>query len=341
MRVTVFAETVHDSVSDTAFELLTRASALAKQADITALVITSGVPESDLERLARSNAGNVVVYQSNRLGFLDIETYSRVLEDYCHKYDPDVILGAATSFGRTLFPFAAMRLHTGLTADCTSLEEEPETGLLLQTRPAIGGNVTATIKTPFHRPQMATVRPHSVPPISLSADNTPGRVIRNQIPDSLFTSVTPKLLRSVPLQSSEELANAKRIVAVGKGIKRASNIEVARQLAEKLGASLGATREIVDRGWLPHSVQIGLSGKTVTPDLYIALGISGAIQHLAGMRTAKKIIAVNIDPDAPIFQIADLGIVGDIFEIIPNWLEQKAAIWNTTQLPRKSQTGSR
>lgn len=320
MKAAFFAETAGGKITGGALELLSWCRSLTSPEKITAILITPSVSGSELERLARSGAGTVIVYEDGRLDTADIPLYAALLQSCCEAEKPDILLGGATLFGRTLFPYAAMLMKTGLTADCTRLSIEPETGLLLQTRPAIGGNVTAVIKTPHHRPQMATVRPHSIPQAEpVGKANAPVR--RLAIPDRLFMAGAPKTVSSVRLPAGEELAGAKRIVAVGRGIRRKENLRLAQTLASRLGAALGASREVVDRGWLPYSAQIGLSGKTVVPDLYIALGISGAVQHLAGMRTAKKIVAVNIDPDAPIFQVADLGIVGDLFEVVPRLID--------------------
>ncbi|MGI5832289.1 MAG: electron transfer flavoprotein subunit alpha/FixB family protein [Thermoguttaceae bacterium] len=320
MNVVFFAETAEGKITEGGWELLSWSLSLTAPEKITALIISQKVDPAEPERLARSGAGNVTVWEDVRLDPADIATYATLLKSYCEKTRPDVLLGSATLLGRTLFPYTAMLLKTGLTADCTSLTVESETGLLLQTRPAIGGNVMAVIKTPGHKPQMATVRPHSAPQIP-PQHVTPGRIVRLPFSETLSPGMVQTFSRR-RLETSEGLAEAKRIVSVGKGIKREANIELARRLAERLGAALGASREVVDRGWLPHSAQVGLSGKTVVPDLYVALGISGTVQHLAGMQTAKKIIAVNSDPDAPIFQTADLGIVGDLFEVVPRWIER-------------------
>ena len=320
MKAAFFAETAGGKITGGALELLAWCRTLTAPEEITAILITPSVGEPELERLACSGAGTVVVYEDGRLDRADTALYAELLKSFCEAEKPDVLLGGATLFGRTLFPYAAMLMKTGLTADCTQLEIEPESGLLLQTRPAIGGNVTAVIKTPRHRPQMATVRPHSIPQAQ-PVGKTGALIRRLAVPDSLFTAEAPKTTSSVKLPAGEELAGAKRIVAVGRGIRRKENIRLAQTLASRIGAAVGATREVVDRGWLPYSAQIGLSGKTVVPDIYIALGISGAVQHLAGMRTAKKIVAVNTDPEAPIFQAADLGIVGDLFEVVPRLID--------------------
>ena len=321
MKVAFFAETTGGKITRGAYELLAWSRRLAAPEEIAAVIVTPSVDEAELRRLASSGARRVFLCEAPSIDRADIPACAAVLRSFCEAYRPDVLLGAASVFGRALFPYAAMQMKTGLTADCTMLEAEPETGLLLQTRPAIGGNVMAVIKTPGYKPQMATVRPRSAPsPAPYSGE--PGTITRLPLPEASRASGAPRTVSSARLALGEELADARRIVAVGKGIKREGNIDLARRLADRIGAALGATREVVDRGWLPYSAQIGLSGKTVVPQLYIALGISGAVQHLAGMRTARKIVAVNTDPDAPIFQVADLGIVGDLFEVVPRLIEE-------------------
>jgi electron transfer flavoprotein alpha subunit len=212
-------------------------------------------------------------------------------------------------------PYVAVRACAGLTADCTVLDIEKETGNLLQTRPAIGGNILATIKTPRHRPQMATVRPRSTRP----APPTPGRkgeIVHLPAPAGLLGG-RMRRVGFVADEGEHGLQDADVVVAVGRGIKKSQNIPLMAALAQALNAALGASRDVVDRGWLSYPHQIGLSGKTVTPKLYIGAGVSGSIQHLAGMQTSETIVAINTDPDAQIFRVADFGIVGDLFEIVP------------------------
>ena len=213
-------------------------------------------------------------------------------------------------------PHISMRLHAGLTADCTGLEIEAETRNLLQTRPAIGGNILATIKAPNHRPQLATVRPKSTKPSPV--DNTRnGEIIRVSLKEELIDGRVERLEFRKYAEESVDIQEADVVVSGGKGMKKAENFNLIKNLADTLGGVVGASRDAVDRGWSTYPHQVGLSGKTVTPKVYIAAGISGAIQHLAGMKTADNIIAINSDADATIFQVADFGIVGDLFEILP------------------------
>jgi electron transfer flavoprotein alpha subunit len=201
-------------------------------------------------------------------------------------------------------PYVAVKAHAGLTADCTGLDIEEETNNLLQTRPAIGGNIMATIKTPKFRPQMSRQR------------NRKGKILR-LVPSK--ESLNSRIARMDFIANEEEqsLGEADIVVVVGRGIKKAENIPLVRRLADSLGAALGASRDVIDRGWLSYPHQVGLSGQTISPKLYIGIGVSGAIQHLAGMQTSESIVAINSDPDAPIFRVADFGIVGDLFEAVP------------------------
>ena len=217
-------------------------------------------------------------------------------------------------------PYVAAKADAGLTADCTVLDIEPETGNLLQTRPAIGGNILATIKTPCHRPQMATVRPRSTKPAPRQPGRK-GRIIRRPAPSELLGS-RMRRVDFIPSTDQHGLQDADIVVAVGRGIKKGENVKLVAPLVQALGAALGASRDAVDRGWLSYPHQIGLSGKTVTPKLYLGLGVSGSIQHLAGMQTSETIVAVNSDPDAQIFRVADFGIVGDLFDVVPVLVER-------------------
>ena len=203
-------------------------------------------------------------------------------------------------------PYVAIKANAGLTADCTLLEYDGDTDNLLQTRPAIGGNIMATIKTPDHRPQMATVRPKSTRPAELQEGRT-GEIIFDT--PSVKLSSRIERIKTIPDEEEISLQDAERVVVVGRGIKKAENLPLIKAFADEIGAAIGASRDAVDRGWLSYPHQVGLSGKTITPKLYIGLGVSGAIQHLAGMQTAENIIVVNSDPDAQIFKVADFGIV--------------------------------
>ena len=316
----IIAEQRNGQLQSVSFELLTRGLALAgkRQARLSAVIFGSGIPDAELQKLIDCGADRVLAVDAPELADFDLESHAAALLGLIRSEKPEIIIAGATSSGRTLLPYAAMTAHAGLTADCTELDIEPETGLLLQTRPAIGGNIMATIKCPRHKPQMATVRPKSCRP----APPQPGR-------NGEIVRIHPELPVSrirrtgfTPLADDCGIQDAERLVVVGRGIRKPENIKLARDLAAALGASLGATREVVDRGWLSYPHQVGLSGKTVTPKLYIGLGVSGAIQHLAGMQTAATIIAVNTDPEAQIFKVADFGIAGSLFDVVPALLRE-------------------
>ena len=314
MKICIIAEAYAHKLLPISFELLTRALRLMP-GQIGALILSDGLDDDELGRLIACGADEVVSYEAPWLAQFRPEPYCEALAATVQQFQPEIVLGGATSTGRTWLPYAAMRMQTGLTADCTELAIDPETGLLLQTRPAIGGNIMATIKTPNHRPQMATVRPRSTPP----APPVVGRrgTIHRLTPPPEWSQSHSTLLSATPVDEAQELSAADKVVVVGRGIKKPENLPMVRELASLLGAALGATREVVDRGWLPYSCQIGLSGRTVTPELYVGLGVSGAIQHLAGMQTARRIVAVNTDSEAQLFSLADLAIVGSIMDVVP------------------------
>jgi electron transfer flavoprotein alpha subunit len=315
--VWILAEQSSGRIGRTSHELLTRARTLADklQTDLTAMVLGCDIPDDDLQGLIDRGADRVIAMQAPQLAHFLIEPYAACTASLLEEYRPEIVIASATSTGRTLMPYVAVKLHTGLTADCTQLDIEPETNNLLQTRPAIGGNILATIKTSVHRPQMATVRPHSTRPAD-PRDNRTGEIIRLAAPTELLASRI-KRVGFTPNTDEMSIQDAEIVVSVGRGVKRGDNIAMVSELADTLGAAVGATRDVVDRGWMSYPHQVGLSGKTVTPKLYVAVGLSGSIQHIAGMGTSEHIIAINSDPDAQIFHIAELGLVGDLFEIVP------------------------
>jgi electron transfer flavoprotein alpha subunit len=320
------AEQKNGNLREVSFELLTRGHALAdaRECRLCSVVLGDRIPTAEMEELIARGADRVYVVQHQALAHFLPQPYARALQYLVETYHPEVLIASATTTGRTVMPYLSMKVHAGLTADCTGLEIDPETGKLLQTRPAIGGNIMATIETPTARPQMATVRPKSTPPASRDPTRY-GEIVPVNVPEGLLA--TPMQYEKFVPDRSQEIAieDAEIIVAGGRGLQKAENFALIRELAEVLEASVGASRAAVDRGWQPYRRQIGLSGKTVSPKLYIAWGISGAIQHLAGMQTAKNIIAINTDPDAQIFQVADLGIVGDLFDLLPAVIEKLQA----------------
>jgi len=321
--VWTLAERKNRKLHAVSFELLTRGRALAdaRGCRLCSVVLGEQIVAAELNELIIRGADRVYVVQHPALASFLVQPYARALQYLVETFRPEVLIATATTTGRTVMPYLSIKVHAGLTADCTGLEIEPETGNLLQTRPAIGGNIMATIKTPTARPQMATVRPKSTPPAERDSTRS-GEIVPVDVPEELLQT-SMRYERFVP-DTSQEIAieDAEVIVAGGRGLKKEENFGLIQQLAELLGGSVGASRAAVDRGWQPYPRQIGLSGKTVAPELYVACGISGAIQHLAGMQTAKHIIAINTDPDAQIFQVADLGIVGDMFDLLPAVIEK-------------------
>ena len=244
------------------------------------------------------------------------DIYASELLRLVQEHKPEIVLAGATSFGRAFFPRVAAVLQTGLTADCTGLEIDPESRLLLQTRPTFGGNIMATIECRTRRPQMSTVRPRVFKRNGADPSRR-GEIVRLDFDKSRVTAKT-KLVEFVrDLGEKIKLEDADIIVSGGRGLGKPENFEIIRELARVLGAAVGSSRPPVDEGWIPYAHQVGQTGKTVCPRLYIACGISGAVQHLAGMQTADVIVAINDDPDAPIFGAATYGLCGDLFKIVP------------------------
>ncbi|MDR1971174.1 MAG: electron transfer flavoprotein subunit alpha/FixB family protein, partial [Treponema sp.] len=315
--VWTLAEQFEGKLKGVSFELLARGRKLADTlgTKLVSVLIGDGVSDGDLTTLIKQGADAVYTVQDSALKYFVCETYALVLEQLIKEYRPAILLAAATSTGRTLMPYVAIKNHTGLTADCTELDIEEGTGNLLQTRPAIGGNIMATIKTPNHRPQMATVRPKSSRPLPADPERT-GEIRHIPLPPlppagTVVTGYRRDESGTVGLEEADV------VVAGGRGLKKGENFALIRDLARSLGAAVGASRDAVDRGWASYPHQVGLSGKTVSPKVYIGIGISGAIQHLAGIKTSETIVSVNTDPDAALHKIADFGIVGDAFQVIP------------------------
>ena len=315
--VLVVGEVRNSKIHSVTYELTSKARELADKlgSEVEVLLLYSRC-EDELEDLIYRGADRVLFVKNEELKFFNQEIWTNIVTDVALKRQPYIMLTGATSSGRTFFPAVAAKLNTGLTADCTGLDIEEETNLLLQTRPAIGGNVMATIKTPNHRPQMATVRPRTFRPLPKD-ESRKGEIVELKPDESLF-NVRVKTLRFERDESQNvNIQDADVVVAFGKGIKKPENVKYISELAEALKAAIGASRAAVDAKWIGYPHQVGLSGKVVSPKLYIAAGISGAVQHIAGMQTSEYIVAINKDPEAPIFRIANFGIVGDLFEIMP------------------------
>ncbi len=313
----VYAEQKDGVIAPVVFELLGKGRDLADQmeTELSAILLGEGV-EALASELIAFGADQVIMVDDPQLRNFRDSRHAKALTELSLEYKPAVILAGATVVGRSFIPRVAVQLHTGLTADCTGLEYDPETQNLLQTRPAFGGNIMATIVTSNHRPQMATVR-HKVMNALERDDSRSGTVIQKQINFDFEEEDCSWLSFESEKSSLVNITEANIIVSGGRGLKEAKNFALLEELAEALGGAVGASRAAVDAEWIPYSHQVGQTGKTVKPTIYIACGISGAIQHLAGMSSADYVIAINKDPDAPIFKVADLGIVGDLFEVVP------------------------
>jgi electron transfer flavoprotein alpha subunit/NAD-dependent dihydropyrimidine dehydrogenase PreA subunit len=295
-----------------------------KLTDQRGTTLTACVLGHDVEDIARQaiafGADRVFWVDDPSLAVYRTRPYAVTLVDLVRQYKPEIFLLGASSRGRDLAGSVATELYTGLTADCTGLDIDPETNLLRQTRPAFGGNIMATIICPNYRPQMATVR-HRVFEMPVADETRQGQIVSIQ-PIVGEDEVATKVVDFITEQGEVNLADAKIIVSGGRGVGGPEGFAPVRALAEVLGGALGASRAAVDAGWIPYAHQVGQTGRTVRPDLYIACGISGAVQHLAGMSTAKVIVAINKDPEAPIFTVANYGIVGDLFQVVPALTEQ-------------------
>ncbi|MCD7990818.1 MAG: electron transfer flavoprotein subunit alpha [Clostridia bacterium] len=320
--VWVFAEQRAGVITPVVFELLGKGHDLA--VDIGDARLCAILLGNEMEDMTRQlfEAGAEVVYtaESSLLENYTADGYTKVISDAIHEFKPEIVLYGATHIGRDLAPRVAARVNTGLTADCTKLDIDPETKGILQTRPAFGGNLMATIKCPNHRPQMSTVRPGVMDKLPAEAGRT-GEVI----PVTLKLSESHIRTRILEIVKTAKdlvsLTDAEIIVSGGAGLGDASGFELIKKFADHIGGVVGASRAAVDAGWIDHSHQVGQTGTTVKPKIYIACGISGAIQHLAGMQTSDIIIAINKSPLAPIFEVADYGIVGDLYKVIPELLE--------------------
>lgn len=317
--VWVFIEHEEGKVSPVSFELLGEGAILARDLGCRLCGMLFADPKS-VEAYADEaifhGAEIVYVMESPLLGQYRTDPYARAAVDLIRKHKPEIVLFGATTQGRDFAGTVATTLEAGLTADCTGLAIDPETKFLKQTRPAFGGNIMATILDyPAYRPQMATVRPKvfAMPPRD---HNRKGRIVKDTLAMT-EDEVRTKILEFVKGEETVNLADAEIIVSGGRGIGCAENFKVLQELADTLKAALGASRAAVDAGWIPYHHQVGQTGRTVRPKIYFACGISGSVQHQAGMKTSDVIVAINKDPDAPIFQIATYGIVGDLFQVIP------------------------
>ena len=321
--VWIFVEHTEGKPATVSWELLGEGAKLAKilGVELCSLIIGDNVEHLCMESFAYG-ASKAYIVDAPVFHHYRTETYYRTICYLVEKYEPEILLIGATGLGRDLAGAIATKLKTGLTADCTGLDID-EKGFLLQTRPAFGGNIMATILTEKTRPQMSTVRPH-VMTISQRDNSRIGDIVRESInirEEDLATRVI-EIIEDVTGSQCVDLAGAEIIVSGGRGICGSENFEMLQQLADELGGVVGCSRAAVEAGWMPLDRQVGQTGKTVRPKIYIACGISGAIQHLVGMQGSDVIIAINQDRKAPIFEVATYGIVGDVFQVIPAMVDQ-------------------
>ncbi|MFA5309463.1 MAG: electron transfer flavoprotein subunit alpha [Dehalococcoidales bacterium] len=314
--VWVFAEQRRGALKNVGYELLARGRELADTLQTELCAVCLGHEIKDLESLIAQGADKVYLVDGPELADNQEDYLTRGLLDLIKEHKPEIVLAGATALGRSFFPRVASILNTGLTADCTGLDIDTEKRLLLQTRPTFGGNIMATILCPNKRPQLSTVRPRVFKKAAPDPDRR-GQIIKVDFNKESVTARTKLLSFVEDITEKIKLEDADIIVSGGRGLGKAENFTVLQELADCLGAALGSSRAAVDEGWIPYSHQVGQTGKTVCPKLYIACGISGAIQHLAGMQTSDCIVAINDNPDAPIFQVAHYGIVGDLFQVVP------------------------
>ena len=335
--VFIYAQQVDNKLSNIAFELLGKAKDLAADLDekkVTAVLLGSNVGGL-ADELAAYGADRVIVVDDPELKDYRTEPYTHALASVINAYKPEIMLVGATAIGRDLGPRTSARVKTGLTADCTSLEigdfplspipgQEQKHKQLLMTRPAFGGNTIATIACPDNRPQMATVRPGVMQKIA-RIEGAKAEVINYNpgfTPNNCYVEIL-KIVKEV--SSVADIADAKILVSGGRGVGSKENFKLLEDLADVLGATVSCSRAVVDNGWMPKEMQVGQTGKTVRPKVYFAIGISGAIQHVAGMEESDFIIAINKDENAPIFDVADYGIVGDLNKIVPLLTEKLRA----------------
>lgn len=321
MSVMVFIEQRDSEIQNVSLELLGKGRELSgKLSDKLTAVLLGNNVKNLCEEIVAYGADEVICVDDKNLKMYTTNNYAKALCDVIEKKKPEIVLIGATTIGRDLAPRVSATLKTGLTADCTSLEIDDETKGLLMTRPAFGGNIMATIVCPDHRPQMSTVRPGVMQ--KLPRDNSKAGTIEHfnvKFEDDKSVEVLKYVKENVKKVNIED---ANILISAGRGIGSKENMNKLYELADLLGAEVSASRAVVDSGWVDKARQVGQTGKTVRPDLYIACGISGAIQHLAGMEESEFIIAINKNNEAPIFEVADVGIVGDVNKVVRNLIDE-------------------
>lgn len=320
--VWVIGEQREGKIHPVTIELIGEAKKLAGEINKkVAVVITGYEIDEEVNKLLNYGVDRVLYICSPLLKIFSTDGYALSISNLILERKPEIVLVGATSIGRDIGPRIAAKIGTGLVADCTKLEIDPEDGKILQTRPAFGGNLMATIICPKNRPQMATVRP-GVMKKAAHVDNSTG-VIEKIIPEITEEDITAKVVEIIKSgRRRVDLTEAKIIVSGGRGVKGPEGFELIKALADKLGGEVGSSRACVDAGWIDSMHQVGQTGTTVRPEIYFACGISGAIQHLAGMSESKYIVAINSDKSAPIFKVCDFGIVGDLKEVIPAMIDE-------------------
>jgi len=315
--VWVFGEQRAGQLASVVFELVGEGRKLAdaRSQDLVVVVLGSGMEEACNALLADYPVDRVIYVEGGELETFEAEAYGKVFSSLVRERKPETVLAGATSAGRSFLSRVAVEVRTGLTADCTGLDVD-DSGQLVQTRPAFGGNIMAQILCPNYRPQMSTVRPHVMKPPA--AGSGKGGTLEMVVPDAANLASRAKILEFIAeVEDTINIAEADIIVSGGRGLGGPENFKLVEDLARALGGAVGSSRAAVDAGWKAYSHQVGQTGKTVCPKLYIACGISGAVQHLVGMQSSDVIVAINRDPDAPIFKIATYGIVGDLKEVVP------------------------
>ncbi len=319
--VWVFCEQRHGQLHSVGLELLGKGRELADELKSSLVAVIFGRNlDGMIPELIGHGVDTVLSVSDPLLEYFTDDVYGQVLSSLIKERKPEIVLCGATALGRSFFPRVAAEVEAGLTADCTELTIDQENNNLLQTRPAFGGNIMATIVCPEHRPQMATVRP-KVMRKPQPGQNGKGEIVDLGLPQGV--EALSRVMDSIEETSqSALLAEAEIIVAAGRGIQEPKNLDLVRELADLLGGAVGATRGVVDAEWIPYAHQIGQTGRTVSPKLYLAIGVSGAVQHVVGMQSSQFIVAVNNDPGAPIFDVATYGLVGDLFEIVPAMIQR-------------------
>jgi electron transfer flavoprotein alpha subunit/NAD-dependent dihydropyrimidine dehydrogenase PreA subunit len=315
--VWVFGEQRDGHIQRVALELVGEGRKLAdaRREPLCVMVLGDKMEPACKKLLADYPVDKVYYVEAPELAVFEAEVYGKICADLIRKKKPEIVLAGATCAGRSFLSRVAIEVHTGLTADCTGLDINPE-GLLMQTRPAFGGNIMATILCPKHRPQMSTVRPRVMKPPAAGTGR--GGSLEKIAPEKAFLASRVKILDFIAeIEETVNIADADIIVSGGRGLGCPENFKLVEDLAKALGGAVGSSRAAVDAGRKPYSHQVGQTGKTVCPKLYVACGISGAVQHLVGMQSSDTIVAINRDPDAPIFKVATYGIVGDLKEVLP------------------------